>query len=87
MYNPNTFFLNLKQRTVLKAVEDALRYIKMYVTGVSVKTERVLFLKKKSRGTSHSTSEQGLEHLTVLLKLQSTLLRIARLEIGVCFKN
>ena len=43
MYNPNTFFLNLKQCTVVKAVEDALRYVKMYVEGVSVKTEREYF--------------------------------------------
>ena len=33
-YNPNTFFLNWKQRTAGKAVEDALQYIKMYVAGV-----------------------------------------------------
>ena len=39
----NTFFLNLKQRTVVKAVEDVLRYIKMYVVGVSVNTERGYF--------------------------------------------
>ena len=34
VYNPNTFFLNWKQRTAGKAVEDALQYIKMYVAGV-----------------------------------------------------
>ena len=33
-YNPNAFFLNWKQRTAGKAVEDALQYIKMYVAGV-----------------------------------------------------
>ena len=43
VYNLNNFFLNLKQRTAVKAIEDALRYIKMYVAGVSVKTERGYF--------------------------------------------
>ena len=33
-YNPNTCFLNWKQRTAGKAVEDALQYIKMYVAEV-----------------------------------------------------
>ena len=33
-YNPNTFYLNWKQRTARKAIEDALQYIKMYVAGV-----------------------------------------------------
>ena len=33
-YNPNTFFVNWKQRTAGKAVEDALQYIIMYVAGV-----------------------------------------------------
>ena len=33
-YNPNTFFLNWKQSTAGKAVDDALQYIKMYVAGV-----------------------------------------------------
>ena len=27
VYNPNTFFLSLKQRTVVKAVEDAMHQI------------------------------------------------------------
>ena len=39
-YNPNTFFLNWKQRTARKAVEDALQYIKMYVAGVWTKTAK-----------------------------------------------
>ena len=39
-YNPNTFFLNWKQRTAGKAVEDALQYIKMYVAGVWTKTAK-----------------------------------------------
>ena len=30
VYNPNTFFLNWKQRTAKKAVEDALQYMKIY---------------------------------------------------------
>ena len=30
--------LNWKQRTAVKAVEDALKYIKMYVAGVSANT-------------------------------------------------
>ena len=33
-YNPNTFFLNWKQRSAEEAVEDALQYNKMYVAGV-----------------------------------------------------
>jgi len=65
VYNPNNFFFNLKQRTAVKAVDGALRYIKKYVAGVSVKIQ-------KCRGTSHSTSEHGLEQFTVLLKLKST---------------
>ena len=36
--NLNTFFSNWKQLTAVKAVEDALQYIKMYVAGVSAKT-------------------------------------------------
>ena len=67
-YNPKTFFLNWKQRTAGKAVEDALQYTKMYEAGVWTKTG----------GTSHSTSEQGLEQFIVLLKLKSTFQRIAR---------
>ena len=42
-YNPNTFFLNWKQRTARKAVEDALQYIKMYVAGVWTKTAKGYF--------------------------------------------
>ena len=42
-YNPNTFFLNWKQRTAGKAVEDALQYIKMYVAGVWTKTAKGYF--------------------------------------------
>ena len=42
-YNPNTFFLNWKQRTAGKAVEDALQYIKMYVVGVWTKTAKGYF--------------------------------------------
>ena len=33
-YNPNTFFLNWKQRSAEKAVEDALQFNKMCVAGV-----------------------------------------------------
>ena len=33
-YKQNTFFLNWKQRTAGKVIEDALQYIKMYVAGV-----------------------------------------------------
>ena len=39
-YNPNTFFLNWKQRTAGKAVDDALQYIKMHVAGVWTKTAK-----------------------------------------------
>ena len=39
-YNPNTYFLNWKQRIARKAVEDALQYIKMYVAGVWTKTAK-----------------------------------------------
>ena len=49
-YNPNTFFLNWKQRTAGKAVEDALQYIKMYVAGVWTKTAKGYF--KMSRNKS-----------------------------------
>ena len=36
-------FLNWKQRTAVKAVEDALKYIKMYVTGVLANTAKKYF--------------------------------------------
>ena len=42
-YNANTFFLNWKQRTAGKAVEDALQCIKMYVAGVWTKTAKGYF--------------------------------------------
>ena len=42
-YNPNTFFLNWKQRKAGKAVEDALQYIKMYAAGVWTKTAKGYF--------------------------------------------
>ena len=42
-YNPNSFFLNWKQRTAGKAVEDALQYIKVYVAGVWAKTAKGYF--------------------------------------------
>ena len=41
-YSRNTFFLNWKQRTG-KAVEDALRCIKMYLAGVWTKTAKGYF--------------------------------------------
>ena len=39
-FNSNTFFLNWKQWTAVKAVEDALQYIKMYEADVSAKTAK-----------------------------------------------
>ena len=36
-------FLNWKQRTAAKAVEYALKYIKMYVAGVSANTAKKYF--------------------------------------------
>ena len=39
-FNSNTFFLNWKQWIAVKAVEDALQYIKMYEAGVSAKTAK-----------------------------------------------
>ena len=33
-------FLNWRQRTAVKAVEGALQYIKMYITGVSANTAK-----------------------------------------------
>ena len=39
-YNPNTFFLNWKQREAGKAVEDALQYINMYLAGFWTKTSK-----------------------------------------------
>ena len=38
-------FLNWRQRTAVKAVEDALQYIKMYVTGVSANTAEPKYFK------------------------------------------
>ena len=38
-------FLNWRQRTAVKAVEDALQYIKMYVTGVSANTAKPKYFK------------------------------------------
>ena len=42
-YNPNTFFLNWKQRSAEKAVEDALQYNKMYVARVWTTTAKRYF--------------------------------------------
>ena len=42
-YNPNAFFLNWKQRTAGKAVEDALQYLKMYEAGVWARTTKGYF--------------------------------------------
>ena len=39
----NTFFWNWKQRTAVRAVEDALQYIKMYLAGISAKTVKGYF--------------------------------------------
>ena len=39
----DVFFMNWKQCTAGKAIEDALRYIKMYVAGVWVKTAKGYF--------------------------------------------
>ena len=36
-------FLNWKQRTAVKAVEYALKYIKMYVAGISANTAKKYF--------------------------------------------
>ena len=36
-------FLNWKQHTAIKAVHDALQYIKMYVAGVSANTAKKYF--------------------------------------------
>ena len=61
-------FLNWRQRTAVKAVEGALQYIKMYVTGVSANTAKPKYFKNVQE--SHSTSEQSLEqYFIVLLKL------------------
>ena len=38
-------FLNWRQRTAVKAVEAALQYIKMYVTGVSANTAKPKYFK------------------------------------------
>ena len=38
-------FLYWRQRTAVKAVEDALQYIKMYVTGVSANTAKPKYFK------------------------------------------
>ena len=38
-------FLNWRQRTAVKAVEGALQYIKMYVTGVSANTAQPKYFK------------------------------------------
>ena len=38
-------FLYWRQRTAVKAVEDALQYIKMYVAGVSANTAKPKYFK------------------------------------------
>ena len=59
-HNPNTFFLNWKQRSAEKAVEDALQYNKMYVAGVWTKTaERYSYFKKDCRKNVYATSPKG----------------------------
>ena len=38
-------FMNWRQRTAVKAVEDVLQYIKMYVAGVSANTVKPKYFK------------------------------------------
>ena len=38
-------FMNWRQRTAVKAVEDVLQYIKMYVAGVSANTAKPKYFK------------------------------------------
>ena len=80
-------FLYSRQRTAVKAVEDALQYIKMYVTGVSANTAKPKYF-KICWGTSHSTSEQSLEQFIVLLKLiKEYVLKNIRIDNRIWFKN
>ena len=54
-YNPNTFFVNWKQRTAGKAVEDALQYIIMYVAGVWTKTAKGYFKNVEEQVIRHQS--------------------------------
>ena len=60
VFNSNSFFLNWKQWTAVKAVEDALqsKYQNIWSRSVSENWKGMF---KNFRGTSHSTPEQGLE--------------------------
>ena len=60
VFNSNTFFLNWKQWTAVKAVEDALqsKYQNIWSRSVSQNWKGIF---RNFRGTSHSTPEQGLE--------------------------
>ena len=72
-YNPNTFFLNWKQRTAGKAVEDALQYIKMCAAGVWTKTAKGYFKNVEEQGQQVIRSQSKvLKQFIVLLKLNST---------------
>ena len=79
-------FLYWRQRTAVKAVEDALQYIKMCVTG-SANTAKPKYF-KICWGTSHSTSEQSLQQFIVLLKLiKEYVLKNIPIDNRIWFKN
>ena len=65
-YKTNTFW-NWKQRTTVKAFEDALQYIEMHVLGFYPKLPRHIF--KMSSNKSFDL-KQGLEQFIVRLTLK-----------------
>ena len=60
----------MKQRTAVKAVEDALQHIKMYITaGAWAKTAKEYYVEEP---WSHSISKKDLQKFIVLLKLKNS---------------
>ena len=60
----------MKQRTAVKAVEDALQHIKMYITaGAWAKTAKGYYVEEP---WSHSISKKDLQKFIVLLKLKNS---------------
>ena len=83
VYNPNTLFFNLRQRTVVKAVEGAIHQINCMQHEFQLKLRGDISKPSRNKSFDFRTRFGTI----LLLKLKSTFERIARLKIGFCFKN
>ena len=83
-YNPNTFFLNWRERRAEKAVGDALQYIKMYVAGVWTKTAKGYF--KMSRNKSFDVRAR-FGAIYSASKTKRYLLKNSTIGNRLCFQN